>query len=593
MNWNAFKRLFRYLGQYKIRLVLIMIAAILSTLFTVLAPAVMGGITSELYDGVASGYFDWNMILLLLAVLVAIYLIAQFFTILQSFGMTKLTARVMETIREDIDRKMHNLKLNYYDSHTHGEILSTITNDVDTVNNVLSQNLTQIVTQVVTAVGILVMMLTTSPMLASIAVVMVPVSLLASLGVMKTGAKHYARQQELLGQLNGYIEEIYQGQELVSVFNYTHRAKDEFDRINEELQRTAQSAEIASGKVTPITDMVNNLGYAISSLLGCLSVLRGGMRIGDVQSMLQYTKQFSQPFTSIAGMAGNFSAASAAAERIFNLLDAEEETPDPIPGQVPQAGKGAVEFRHVSFGYTPDRKLMHNVNITVKPGQKVAIVGPTGAGKTTLINLLMRFYDVDSGSILVDGVNTKEMSRHELRDRFGMVLQDAWLFEGTIRDNLAYAQDDLPEEKIIAAARSASVDSFIRTLPGGYDFELSTGAENISQGQRQLLTIARAMASDPEIMILDEATSIVDTHTEQLIQRALARLMNGRTSFVIAHRLPTIRDADMILYMEHGDILEHGSHEELMAQHGKYEALYMSQFAQYGFQSVSHRGSRC
>ena len=319
---------------------------------------------------------------------------------------------------------------------------------------------------------------------------------------------------------------------------------------------------------------------AVSALLGCLSVLRGEMRIGDVQAMLQYTKQFSQPFTSIAGMAGSFSAASAAAGRIFALLDASEETPDPVPGLMPQVSTGAVEFRHVSFGYSPEHQLMHDVNITVKSGQKVAIVGPTGAGKTTLINLLMRFYDVDGGSILVDGVDTKEMTRHELRDRFGMVLQDAWLFEGSIRDNIAYAQDNLPEEKIIAAARSASVDSFIKTLPGGYDFELSTGAENISQGQRQLLTIARAMASDPEIMILDEATSNVDTHTEQLIQKALAKLMHGRTSFVIAHRLSTIRDADMILYMEHGDILEHGSHEELMAQHGKYEALYMSQFAQ-------------
>lgn len=579
MNWKAFKRLFRYLGRYKIRLVLIMTAAALSTLFTVLTPAVMGGITSELYDGVSSGSFDWQAIIWLLAALVALYLIAQFFTILQSFGMTRLTARVMETMRGDIDRKMHRLKLDYYDTHTHGEILSTITNDVDTVNNALSQNLTQIVTQVITAVGILVMMFTTSPMLAVIAVIMVPVSVLASLGVMKAGAKHYARQQELLGKLNGYIEEMYHGQELVSVFHYTDRAKEEFDRINGELQHTAQSAETASGKITPITDLVNNLGYAVSALLGCLSVLRGGMRIGEVQAMLQYTKQFSQPFTSIAGMAGSFSAASAAAGRIFALLDAGEETPDPVPGLVPAASAGAVEFRHVSFGYTPERQLMHDVNIIVKPGQKVAIVGPTGAGKTTLINLLMRFYDVDGGSILVDGVDTREMTRRELRDRFGMVLQDAWLFEGSIRDNLAYAQDGLPEEKLIAAARSASVDSFIKTLPDGYDFVLTAGAENISQGQRQLLTIARAMASDPEIMILDEATSNVDTHTEQLIQRALARLMHGRTSFVIAHRLSTIRDADMILYMEHGDILEHGSHEELMAMHGKYEALYMSQFA--------------
>ena len=580
MSSNVFKRMFAYLGRYKVRLVLVMAAAVLGTLFTVLIPAVTGGITSELYEGVAGGVFDWTAILLLLAALVGLYLIAQLFTVLQSFGMTKLTARVMERLRGDIDRKMHALKLDYYDTHTHGEILSTITNDVDTLNSALSQNLTQIVTQVVTALGILVMMCATSPKLAAIAVAMVPLSLLSSMGVMKTGAKHYARQQELLGRLNGYIEEMYNGQELVSVFNYTGQANAAFDQLNEELQRTAQSAETASGKVTPITDLVNNLGYALSALLGCLSVLNGNMRVGDVQAMLQYTKQFSQPFTSIAGMAGSFGAAAAAAGRIFALLDAPEETPDPVPGTVPQTSAGAVEFRHVAFGYTPGRPLMRDVNITVKPGQKVAIVGPTGAGKTTLINLLMRFYDVDSGSILVDGVDIRDMTRRGLRDRFGMVLQDAWLFEGSIRDNLSYAQDGMPEEKMLAAARSASVDSFIRTLPGGYDFVLTTGADNVSQGQRQLLTIARAMASNLEIMILDEATSNVDTHTEQLIQNALAKLMQGRTSFVIAHRLSTIRDADVILYMEHGDILEQGTHQELIARHGRYEALYMSQFAE-------------
>ena len=580
MSSNVFKQMFAYLGRYKVRLILVMAAAVLGTLFTVLIPAVTGGITSELYEGVAGGVFDWTAILLLLAALVGLYLVAQLFTVLQSFGMTKLTARVMERLRGDIDRKMHALKLDYYDTHTHGEILSTITNDVDTLNSALSQNLTQIVTQVVTALGILVMMCATSPKLAAIAVAMVPLSLLSSMGVMKTGAKHYARQQELLGRLNGYIEEMYNGQELVSVFNYTGQANAAFDQLNEELQRTAQSAETASGKVTPITDLVNNLGYALSALLGCLSVLNGNMRVGDVQAMLQYTKQFSQPFTSIAGMAGSFGAAAAAAGRIFALLDAPEEAPDPVPDTVPQTSAGAVEFRHVAFGYTPGRPLMRDVNITVKPGQKVAIVGPTGAGKTTLINLLMRFYDVDSGSILVDGVDIRDMTRRGLRDRFGMVLQDAWLFEGSIRDNLSYAQDGMPEEKMLAAARSASVDSFIRTLPGGYDFVLTTGADNVSQGQRQLLTIARAMASNLEIMILDEATSNVDTHTEQLIQNALAKLMQGRTSFVIAHRLSTIRDADVILYMEHGDILEQGTHQELIARHGRYEALYMSQFAE-------------
>ena len=579
MNLKAFKRLFKYLGRHKLRLVLVMLAAVLATVFTVLAPAVTGGITSELYAGVAGGEFDWEAIIFLLIALVALYLVSQLFTLLQNIGMTKLTARVMQALRSDIDAKMHSLKLSYYDTHTHGEILSTITNDVDTVNSALSQNLTAIVTEAVTAIGILVMMLALSPSLALIAIAMVPVSLLASMGVMRSGAKRYAEQQELIGRLNGCIEEFYNGQELVSVFNYAGRAREQFEEINSALRVTAEKAETASGKVGPITDLVNNLGYALSAVLGCLSVLRGGMLIGDVQAMLQYTKQFSQPFTSIAGMAGSFGAAGAAAGRIFALLDAEEETPDPEPGSVPERRDGAVEFRHVAFGYTPERQLMRDVNFTVKPGQKVAVVGPTGAGKTTLINLLMRFYDVDSGAIYVDGVDTRSMTRHELRDRFGMVLQDAWLFEGTVRENIGYAEDGMSGDKIKSAAKNASVDGFIRTLPGGYDFVLDAGAENVSQGQRQLLTIARAMASDPEIMILDEATSNVDTHTEQLIQNAMNRLMRGRTSFVIAHRLSTIRDADMILYMENGDILEQGTHEELLARRGKYAALYMSQFA--------------
>ena len=579
MNLKAFKRLFKYLGRHKLRLVLVMLAAVLATVFTVLAPAVTGGITSELYAGVAGGEFDWEAIIFLLIALVALYLVSQLFTLLQNIGMTKLTARVMQSLRSDIDAKMHSLKLSYYDTHTHGEILSTITNDVDTVNSALSQNLTAIVTEAVTAIGILVMMLALSPSLALIAIAMVPVSLLASMGVMRSGAKRYAEQQELIGRLNGCIEEFYNGQELVSVFNYTGRAREQFEEINSALRRTAEKAETASGKVGPITDLVNNLGYALSAVLGCLSVLRGGMLIGDVQAMLQYTKQFSQPFTSIAGMAGSFGAAGAAAGRIFALLDAGEETPDPEPGAVPERRDGAVEFRHAAFGYTPERQLMRDVNFSVKPGQKVAVVGPTGAGKTTLINLLMRFYDVDSGAIFVDGVDTRSMTRHELRDRFGMVLQDAWLFEGTVRENIGYAEDGMSGDKIKSAAKNASVDGFIRTLPGGYDFVLDAGAENVSQGQRQLLTIARAMASDPEIMILDEATSNVDTHTEQLIQNAMNRLMRGRTSFVIAHRLSTIRDADMILYMENGDILEQGTHEELLARRGKYAALYMSQFA--------------
>ena len=557
----------------------VFLAAIISTVFTVLAPTVMGEITTALYDGVSNGEFDWEKIAVLLIILVVFYLIGQLFAFFQSFGMSKVTAGFMQSLRNDIDRKIHKTKLNYYDTRTNGEILSVITNDVDTVNNAVSQNLTQIVTQVITAVGILLMMLRINPWLTLIAVVMVPLSLIASLGVMKSSAKHFGKQQELLLQMNGFIEEMYNGQSVVQAFNYQERAKLDFEKLNRELQHSSQSAEIASGKISPITSLVNNAGYVVSAVLGCLFVLSGKMTVGNVQSMLQYTKQFSQPFTSIAGMAGSLGAAMAAAKRIFELLDAEEETPDPKIGNVPETSAGAVEFRHVSFGYVADTLLMKDVNVTVKPGQKVAIVGPTGAGKTTLINLLMRFYEINSGEILVDGVNTKEMTRKDLRNYFGMVLQDTWLFEGSIMENLAYSREGLTENEVIAASKAACADGFIRTLPGAYDMELSKGAENISQGERQLLTIARAMVSDPEIMILDEATSNVDTHTEQKIQLAMAQFMKGRTSFVIAHRLSTIKDADMILYMENGDIKEVGNHDELMKLNGKYAVLYNSQFA--------------
>lgn len=572
-------RLFGYLKKYRISLFFVFFFAIISTIFTVAAPTVMGEITTALYDGAKSGKFNWELIVWLIIALILLYFIGQLFAFLQNFGMSKITAKVMQNLRSDIDRKMHKTKLNYYDTRTNGEILSIITNDVDTVNNAISQNLTQIVTQIITAVGILLMMLRINIWLAIIAIIMVPVSLIAATGVMKASAKHYGEQQELIGKLNGFIEEMYNGVTVVQTFNYQKRAGKQFDEYNSALQKAAQSADIASGTISPITSLVNNAGYVVSAVLGCLFVLSGRMTVGNVQSMLQYTKQFSQPFTSIAQMAGSFGAAGAAAKRIFDLLDAEEEIPDPENAKVPEINSGAVSFKNVAFGYTDKKLLMNDVSIDVKPGQKVAIVGPTGAGKTTLINLLMRFYEINSGEITVDGVNTCEMTREELRSRFGMVLQDTWLFEGTIRDNLAYSRDNISEDEIINSAKAAGADSFIRTLPNAYGMVLSKGAENISQGERQLLTITRAMVSNPEIMILDEATSNVDTHTEQKIQKAMARLMNGRTSFVIAHRLSTIKDADMILYMENGDIKEVGNHDELMALGGKYATLYNSQFA--------------
>ena len=539
----------------------------------------IGKVTTTLFDSIRDGIFYWDTILWLLASLVFLYLISQFFSFLQGFHMTKITANVMLEIRSDIDQKMHRLKLNYYDTHTHGDILSVITNDVDTINNTVSQNLTSIVTQIITAIGILFMMLAISPKLTIIPVIMVPLSLLSAAGVMKSSGKHYEKQQQMLGQLNGYIEEMYNGQLIIQSFNYQERAKEQFSSLNKELQSSSYKAETTAGSVSPITTLVNDMGYVVCAAIGCLRAISGLITVGNVQAMLEYTRRFAEPFSSLAGMAGSFGAAKAAGDRIFALLDAEEELPDTEHGIIPKDRSGSVTFQNVQFGYTPDRLLMNGVNLTIKPGQKVAIVGPTGAGKTTLINLLMRFYEIGGGRISVDGVNICDMPRNELRDRFGMVLQDTWLFEGTIADNLGYAEENMDRDKIIAAAKSACAHSFIKTLPGGYDMKLSKGAENISQGERQLLTIARAIASDPEIMILDEATSNVDTHTEVLIQRAMAQLMKGRTSFVIAHRLSTIRDADMILYMEDGDIKEIGNHNELMTKGGKYAALYNSQFS--------------
>lgn len=577
-NFKTFQRLFSYLKEHRLKLLFVILSAIISTGFMVLAPFLIGKVTTTLFASVTDGVFYWNTILSLLVSLVALYFISQLFTFLQGFIMSKITAKVMQTLRREIDEKMHRIKLNYYDTHTHGDILSIITNDVDTINNTLSQNLTSIVTQVTTAIGVLLMMIAISPTLSIIPIVMVPLSLFSAAGVMKASEKYYQQQQGLLGELNGYIEEIYNGQDVVQTFNYQERAKNHFSKLNEKLKISSQKAETTAGAISPITTLVNDLGYVLCAAIGCLWAIVGKITVGNVQAMLEYTWRFAEPFSTIAGMVGSFSAANAAGNRIFALLDAEEDIADKENCIVPKSNKGSVSFENVSFGYSPDHLLMKRIHLNVLPGQKVAIVGPTGAGKTTLINLLMRFYEVNSGSILVDGVKTSDMTREELRNRFGMVLQDTWLFEGTIRDNIGYAEDDMPMERIVASAKSACAHNFIKTLPGGYEMMLSKGAENLSQGERQLLTIARALVSDPEIMILDEATSNVDTHTELLIQRAMAELMKGRTSFVIAHRLSTIRDADMILYMEDGDIKEVGTHEELIKKQGKYANLYFSQF---------------
>lgn len=575
---EVIRRLLAYLRPHRLQLCLCMLCAAAGALFMVLAPYLIGRVTTALFAGVASGAFPWAEIAGLLIALVALYLVSQCFTLLQGRGMARVTARAMAALRSDVDQKMHRLKLSHYDAHAHGDLLSVITNDVDSVNNALSQNLTSAVTQIATAAGVLAMMLAISPALSLIPIATVPLSLLGAAGAMKAGQRHYGRQQELLGQMNGFIEEMYNGQQIVQTFNHQARAKAAFDALNAKLRESARRAEQTSGAVSPLATLASDLGYVLLAALGCLRAIAGRIAVGNVQAMLEYTWRFAEPFSTLAGMSGSFAAAAAAGGRIFELLDAREEVSDPRDAIAPASRNGSVRFRDVSFGYAPGRPLMKRVNLRVSPGQKVAVVGPTGAGKTTLINLLMRFYEVDGGAIEVDGVDVRRMRRAELRARFGMVLQDSWLFEGSIAENIAYARPGMARGEIVAAAKSACAHDFIKTLPGGYDMRLSRGAENISQGERQLITIARAIASDPEILILDEATSNVDAHTEALIQRAMAALMRGRTSFVIAHRLSTIRDADLILYMENGDILEQGAHDALMRQNGRYAALYNSQF---------------
>ncbi len=601
MSSKAFKRIFSYIKKYRARFILSVLAVIIGTGFTVIAPTLLGYITTTLSNGVSDGIWDTTAgvssdyacyvfgtevsklqyIIFIIVVLTILYVASLIFCGFANNSFARITALVIKDMRTDIECKMHKLSLNYFDTHANGDVLSVITNDVDAINTMIGKNLYQIISSAVTLVGVLIMLLVSNIWMALIAIALIPLTMLSTAPFSKKNAKYYEAEHEILGNVNGYVEEIFNGQNVVSSFNYEDKAAAKFDSMNADLQDKAQQAEKLSGAIMPMTQMVNNIGYAAAGLIGCLFAINGTMNVGTVQSVLQYIKNFQQPFNTIAGMSGQLSDAMAASVRIFDLLDAEEEIPDPENGAVPTKCDGTVSFEHVQFGYSPDNLLMTDVSLNVKPGQKCAIVGPTGAGKTTLINLLMRFYEINGGKIIVDGVNSAEMTRHELRTHFGMVLQDTWLFEGTIRDNLKYGTDrEVSDEEMIEAAKSVCADSFIRTMPGGYDMMLSKGAENISQGQRQLLTIARAIISNPEIMILDEATSNVDAHTEQDIQNAMATLMKGRTSFVIAHRLSTIRDAAMILYMENGDIKEVGDHETLMAKGGKYAELYNSQFAE-------------
>lgn len=581
----TFRRLLRYLRPRRTALIGVFLAAILSTVFMIAGPKIMGTAITELFEGayakfqgVPGAAIDFTKIGQILLWLAGLYVISSLFNYLQQYLMSGIAQKTVYDLREDVNHKLERLPLKYYDGRPNGETLSRVTNDIDTIGSTLQQSVTSFITSIVTIVGILIMMLTISPLLTLISLVSLPVSIFAIRPILKRSQKYFADQQRTLGQLNGHVEEMYTGHSVVKAFGHERKAVEQFDAVNEELYEAGRKAQFISGIIMPMMMFIGNISYVLISIVGGILVTQRAISIGDIQAFITYTRQFTQPITQTANIANIVQSTVAAAERVFELLDEEEEIKEVTTHSLEKAD-GAVAFEHVDFGYGNDL-LIEDMNIDVAPGQTVAIVGPTGAGKTTMINLLMRFYELNGGTIRIDGIDTREMSREDLRTTFGMVLQDTWLFNGTIRDNLAYGKSGATEEEIIAAAKTAHADHFIRTLPDGYDTVLNEEASNISQGQKQLLTIARAVLADPPIMILDEATSSVDTRTEVFIQQAMRRLMEGRTSFVIAHRLSTIKDADLILVMNQGRVIEQGTHEELLEADGFYADLYNSQFSE-------------
>ncbi|MBV9712059.1 MAG: ABC transporter ATP-binding protein [Ktedonobacteraceae bacterium] len=586
---GTFKRLASYFLPQKYRLLIVLGAAIIGTVFNIVGPKILGLATTKLFEGIVAKYraifthqpapgVDFGYIGRVLLILLGLYVISAIFIYIQQYIMAGVAQRTMYRLRKDVDEKLSRLPLKFFDSRTHGEIMSRAVNDMDNLSTTLQQSVTQLITSAVTLVGVVVMMLTISPLLSLVVVLTLPLSLFVTIGIAKRSQEYFRRQQRALGELNGHVEEMYTGHKIVKAFGREEQSIAEFIERNERLYNAGWRAQFVSGIIMPLMRFIGNLGYVIVAVVGGIMVTRNAITIGDVQAFIQYAQQFTMPITQLATIANVIQSAMASAERIFELLDESEEIPETSSAQVIEHPDGAVQFEHVRFGYQEDAILMNDMNIDVHPGQMIAIVGPTGAGKTTLVNLLMRFYEVNSGSILVDGVDITQIKRGALRRMFGMVLQDAWLFNGTIRANVAYGREGATEEEIVQAAKAAYADHFIRTLPQGYSTVLNEEATNISQGQKQLLTIARAFLADPEILILDEATSSVDTRTEMQIQKAMAELMKGRTSFVIAHRLSTIRDADLILVMNHGTIVEKGTHEELLEQNGFYADLYNSQF---------------
>ncbi len=580
---GTMKKLWDYIREYRVGLFFVMVFAICSTVFSIAGPKILGKATTEIFNGLVgkisggSG-IDFEKLGRILIGLLCLYVASAIFSFIQGYIMTGISQKITYRMRKDISEKIHRMPMNYFDKVTHGEVLSRVTNDVDTLSQSLNQSATQLITSTTTLIGVLIMMLSISPLMTVVALLILPISLALISVIVKHSQKFFRDQQNYLGHVNGQVEEVYGGHNIVKAFNKEEDVIRTFNETNDILYQSAWKSQFLSGMMMPIMQFVGNLGYVGVSILGGYLAIKGSIEVGDIQSFIQYVRSFTQPIQQIAQVANMLQSTAAASERVFEFLEEEEEV-QTVEHPVSIEGlKGNVSFDHVKFGYNPDHIIIKDFSVDVKQGQKIAIVGPTGAGKTTMIKLLMRFYDVNEGAILVDGHDIKDFNRGELREMFGMVLQDTWLFNGTIEDNIKYGKLNATHEEVVEAAKAAYVDQFVQTLPNGYNMVLNEEASNVSQGQKQLLTIARAILADPKILILDEATSSVDTRTEIRIQKAMDNLMEGRTSFIIAHRLSTIRDADLILVMKDGDIVEQGKHQELLAQNGFYADLYNSQF---------------
>ena len=580
---GTMKKLWNYISEYRIGLFFVMVFAICSTVFSIAGPKILGKATTEIFNGLVgkitggSG-IDFEKLGKILIGLLCLYVASAVFSFIQGYIMTGISQKITYRMRKDISEKIHRMPMNYFDKVTHGEVLSRVTNDVDTLSQSLNQSATQLITSTTTLIGVLIMMLSISPLMTVVALLILPISLALISMIVKRSQKFFRDQQNYLGHVNGQVEEVYGGHNIVKAFNKEEDVIRTFNETNDILYQSAWKSQFLSGMMMPIMQFVGNLGYVGVSILGGYLAIKGSIEVGDIQSFIQYVRNFTQPIQQIAQVANMLQSTAAASERVFEFLEEEEEV-QTVEHPVSIEGlNGNVSFKHVKFGYNPDHIIIKDFSVDVKQGQKIAIVGPTGAGKTTMIKLLMRFYDVNEGVISVDGHDIKDFNRGELREIFGMVLQDTWLFNGTIEDNIKYGKLNATHEEVVEAAKAAYVDQFVQTLPNGYNMVLNEEASNVSQGQKQLLTIARAILADPKILILDEATSSVDTRTEIRIQKAMDNLMEGRTSFIIAHRLSTIRDADLILVMKDGDIVEQGKHQELLNQNGFYAELYNSQF---------------